>query len=215
MCAGCHTPFVSPFPLDEAGLCMICRQGLRGFDSAYSYGFYDGPLQRLIHLLKYEGVYTLAAPLSDYLVRALPRHQPLDAIVPMPIHWRRRWHRGFNQAEMLARPLARRTGLALLCSAVARTRGTSPQAGLSDRQRRLNVRGSFSVRKPELVRGRHLLLLDDVLTTGATASACGAALKQAGAASVSVLSLARADRRFSLPELFAPAAKSVPSEGWS
>jgi ComF family protein len=214
VCAGCHTPFVSAFPLDEAGLCMICRNGMRGFDSAYSFGFYDGPLQRLIHLMKYEGVYTLAEPLGRRLVRALPRHRPMEAIVPVPMHWRRRWHRGFNQAELLARALSARCGLPVLAGAVIRRSQGPAQAGLSDHERRHNVRASFAVTKPELVRGRHLLLVDDVLTTGATASACGAALKRAGAAGVTVLTLARADRRFSRPAKLA-SASSTPVEGWS
>lgn len=194
-CAACHTPFISPYPLDEAGLCALCRNGFRSFDSAYSFGFYEGKLQKLIHLLKYEGVYPLSGPLTDFLVRSLPRHQRFDAIVPMPMHWWKRWQRGFNQSQLLAEGLSKRTAIPVL-EAVRRSRASRAQAGLSDQERRVNVRGAFEVAKPADIKDRHLLLIDDVLTTGATASACAAALKKSGAASVTALTVARTDRRF-------------------
>lgn len=194
-CAACHTPFVSRHPLDDAGLCALCRNGFQSFDSAYSYGFYEGRLQKLIHLFKYQGIYPLAAPLTAFLMKALPRQQRFDAIVPMPMHWWKRWQRGFNQSLLLAQALSRRTAIPVV-PAVSRSRKARPQAGLSDHERRANVRGAFTVAKPESIRGRHLLLIDDVLTTGATASACAAALKKGGAASVTVLTVARTDRRF-------------------
>lgn len=196
-CASCHTPFVSPHPLDQAGLCALCRNGFQGFDSAYSYGFYEGKLQKVIHLFKYRGVYPLAGPLTGLLAAALPRHRRFDAIVPMPLHWMKRWQRGFNQSLLLAENLSRRTAIPV-AAAVRRSRRGLPQAGLSDQERRANVRGAFSVARPEAIEGRHLLLIDDVLTTGATASACAAALKKGGAASVTALTVARTDRRFQL-----------------
>ena len=170
---------------------------MRGFDAAYSYGAYADVLRKLIQLLKYGGIQTLAEPLGQWLSVALPRDRRFDLIVPMPMHWRRLWTRRFNQAELLARVLSRRTGLPV-ANVVAKRRSTPPQAGLTGPQRRANVSGVFKVRRPSAVRGRSVLLVDDVLTTGATAAACARVLKSAGAASVTVLTVARADRRASV-----------------
>jgi ComF family protein len=126
---------------------------------------------------------------------ALPRDERFDAIVPMPLHWLRRWRRGFNQAELLSRALSRQTGLPVRCL-VRRKRFTAAQAGLTNAGRRANVTGAFRVPRPESVKGLRLLLIDDVFTTGATAGACARALKRAGASRVAVLALARADRRY-------------------
>jgi ComF family protein len=167
---------------------------MQGFDAAFSYGVYEGGLRQLIQLLKYGGIRTLAGPLAEWLSAALPRGQRFDFIAPMPIHWRRRWTRGFNQSELLARALSRRTGIPVR-DVVRKRKATPPQAGLTAPQRRANVASVFETRKREAVAGRRILLVDDVLTTGATASACARALKRAGAASVTVLTVARADRR--------------------
>ena len=198
-CAACHTPFVSAYPPDERGLCALCRLGAPGYERAFSYGFYDGPLRRLIHLFKFERVPTLAAPLGRYLTAALPVDEPrFDLVVPMPLHWYRRWRRGFNQSELLGREVAGRLGLPMLARALRRTRHAAPQSGLSSAARRRNVTGLFSVSDRQKVSGRRVLLVDDVLTTGATAQAAARALKSAGAAQVVVLTLARADRRESV-----------------
>lgn len=191
-CLACRTPFLNRFPLDEQGLCGLCRRGLAGFDAAYSFGSYEGELRELIHLFKYRGVQTLAAPLGKFLLQALPREQSFDVIVPMPLHWRKRWVRGFNQSELLAREVNRRWNTPLQ-RLVTRVRNTSAQAGLTNAKRRDNVAGAF--RAKPAVKHMRVLLVDDVLTTGATAGACAAALKRAGAAHVTLLTLARADRR--------------------
>jgi ComF family protein len=193
-CTCCRAPFVNPHPLDEQGRCALCRRGLTGFDAAYAYGAYEGTLRQLIHLFKYDAIRTLAGPLAELLLAALPRQERFDAIVPMPLHWRKRWQRGFNQAKLLAEALSRRTGIPVL-EAVRRRRATPPQAGLSNAERRRNVAGAFEVRRHVRLEGCRLLLVDDVFTTGATAGACAAALKRAGAERVSVLALARTDRR--------------------
>ncbi len=187
-------PFLTRRPLDAEGRCRLCRAGRFGFDAAFAYGSYDGRLRELIHLFKYGGVETLAGPLGRMLMLACPRHQRFDVLVPMPMHWWRRWRRGFNQAELLAAEVGRRAGLPVQ-AVVCRRRHTSPQAGLSRRERRRNVQGAFLVRRPEQVQGKKVLVVDDVLTTGSTAGACAEALKQAGARYVAVLALARADRR--------------------
>jgi ComF family protein len=193
-CASCRTPFHNRFPLDEEGRCALCRFGLRGFDAAYSYGAYEGALRELVHLLKYGRIRPLAAPLGDWLVSAIPLEQRFDLVAPVPLHWRRRLQRGFNQAALLAAPVARRYGVPVT-RLLRRRRATSTQAGLSHAGRRNNVAGAFAVRRGRDVRGSRVLLVDDVFTTGATAGACAAVLKRAGAAYVAVLTLARADRR--------------------
>jgi ComF family protein len=193
-CAQCKTPFLNSFPLDLEGRCALCRAGARGFDAAYCFGFYEGPLRELIHLLKYDGMKPLAGPLTGYLWRALPLDEKFDAVVPMPLHWRRRFQRGFNQAAVLAKDVARRRKIPLL-NAVRRVRATRSQTGLTNAKRRENVSGAFRARRGWPVEGLRILLVDDVMTTGATASACASVLKRAGAKSVTLLTLARVDRR--------------------
>lgn len=194
-CVACRTPFLNRFPLDESGRCALCRGGHTGFDDAYTYGSYEGALRKLIHAFKYEGVQPLKRPLGDFLARALPRDLQFDLIVPMPLHWRRRWQRRFNQAELLAREIARRWNVPVR-NVVRRKRATSPQSGLTHAKRRANVSGAFEAKSK--LKGLRVLLVDDVMTTGASASACARALKRAGAAHVTLLALARTDRRSSL-----------------
>jgi ComF family protein len=194
-CRSCRTPFRNDYPLDESGRCALCRSGLTGFDSAGSFALYDGSMRRLIHLFKYRGIQSLARPFGKMMARAVPLDQHIDLILPMPMHWRRRFSRGYNQAELLAAELARRTGLPVERKAVKRCRATSPQSELSGAARRKNVAGAFQVARPLKIRGKNVLLVDDVFTTGATARACALALKRAGAEQVVVLTLARADRR--------------------
>jgi ComF family protein len=197
-CVQCRAPFLSRFPLDDQGRCALCRRGVRGFDAAYSFGFYENELRKLIQLFKYGRIRTLAGPLGKLLARALPREEDFDVIVPMPLHWRKRWQRGFNQAELLADQIGRRCS-APVFNALRRVRGTASQAGLTSAKRRANVSGAFQASRPAqrnlALDGRRVLLIDDVMTTGATAAAGARALKRAGARQVILLTLARADRR--------------------
>jgi ComF family protein len=193
-CVQCRAPFLSRFPLDDQGRCALCRRGVRGFDAAYSFGFYENELRKLIHLFKYGRVQTLAAPLGRLLSRALPREQSFDVIVPLPLHWRKRWQRGFNQAELLANEIGRRTHTPVR-NALSRVRGTQSQAGLTSAKRRENVSGAFQAKRRARMDGSRVLLIDDVMTTGATAASCARALKRAGARQVTLLTLARVDRR--------------------
>jgi ComF family protein len=201
-CVTCRTPFLNSYPLDAEGQCAMCRNGLRGFDAAYCYGAYDGVLRKLIHVFKYGGVRPLARPLGALLSMALPREQRFDLVTPVPLHWMRRWRRGFNQSELLAREVGRRCGMPVR-RVLRRVRATRSQAGLSNTRRRQNVTAAFRARGP--LAGARVLLVDDVLTTGSTAAACALALKRAGAAKVALLAVARVDRR-----LGAPAAHSLP-----
>ncbi|HVW11060.1 MAG TPA: ComF family protein [Bryobacteraceae bacterium] len=168
---------------------------MRGFDRAASFGYYEGTLRKLIHLFKYAGMTPLTVRLSRYLESALPVDVRYDAVVAVPLHWKRRWRRGFNQAELLAKEISKRRRIPLV-KALRRVRPTATQSGLTSAARRLNITGAFQPKPGMNLRGRRVLLIDDVFTTGATASACASALKRAGAASVSLLTLARADRRW-------------------
>jgi competence protein ComFC len=185
---------VEAYPLDDRGLCVTCRQGIRAFDHAYAFGSYEGPLQKLIHLFKYGKVESLARPLGELILRALPRDLDVDHVIAIPMHWRKQWQRGFNQAALLAEPVARRYGLKLSGN-LRRVRYTESQASLDEQSRRANLKNSFAVRRPEEITGSRILLVDDVFTTGATLRVAAEVLKNAGASHVTVLTLARVDRR--------------------
>jgi ComF family protein len=181
-------------PLAAAGSCRRCRRGLTPFERGASLGPYDGGLRVLIHELKYRGRRRVAGRLADTLlsdpaVRALLT--PGAVLVPVPLHPRKRRERGFNQSELLAEELGRRLGLSVAGCALVRRADTPPQTGLSAAARRRNVRGAFAVRRRAQIDGRVVVLLDDVLTTGATAGACARALWDGGAAAVRVLTVAR------------------------
>lgn len=192
-CAQCRTPFLSGRHLDGNGLCRLCRAGVTRFNAAYSCGEYAGNLRALVHLFKYGKVRSLAAPLGRVMSRGFPRDQVFDALVPMPLDWRRRLERGFNQSALLARELSSATSIPVL-PALRKARHTATQAGLTRSQRRHNVHHAFAVRKAGETAGKRILLIDDVFTTGATANEAAAALRSAGARHVSVYTLARADR---------------------
>lgn len=194
-CALCQTPFANSHPLDADGVCAACRTNIRGFDRAATFGFYDGALRSLIHLFKYAGMTPLAAPLGRFLERALPLDSAYDVVVPVPLHWRKKLQRGFNQAELLARHIATRRRLPLI-NALRRRKSAEAQATLSMAARRRNVAGAFAVRSGANIAGKRIILIDDVMTTGATAAACATALKRSGAQSVTLLTLARVDRRW-------------------
>jgi ComF family protein len=136
----------------------------------------------------------LAGTLASLMNQAIPATENFDAVVPVPLYWRRQWRRGFNQAELLAREVAKRRGISVL-NALRRKRGTEIQAGLANAGRRRNVAGAFAVDSKARLDGKRILLIDDVMTTGATASACASALKRGGAKSISLLTVARVDRR--------------------
>jgi len=207
-CARCRTPFLSDRPLDDAGICRRCRSGLAGYDYAYSFGYYDGPLRKMIHHLKYASIAVLADPLGELMVRALPLDLQVDMIVPVPLHWRRRLWRGYNQCELLARPLESRLRVPLV-RAIRKTRHTETQASSTPAERRSNLTGAFVLAGQQIVEGKRVLLVDDVLTTGATVMMCSALLRRGGAKSVTVLTLARVDRRPADGRMAIPAKRAM------
>ncbi|HEU0122890.1 MAG TPA: ComF family protein [Bryobacteraceae bacterium] len=193
-CLRCRTPFITDRPLDHHGVCRKCRSGLTGYDYAYSFGYYEGPLRKMIHHFKYAGVEVLSGPLGALMVQALPMDLQVDMIVPVPLHWRRRLWRGYNQCELLARPLESRLSVPVV-RAIRKTRHTETQATSTPAQRRSNLTGAFVLADQKIVEGKRVLLVDDVLTTGATVTTCSTLLRRGGAKSVTVLTLARVDRR--------------------
>lgn len=198
-CDRCGWPF--PDPAGGRGaeqpLCQRCRETTDHFCLARAVLRYReaGIARAAILLAKHGGRLPLLRHLGDFLAEEAPAHLALrewDGLVPVPLHWTRRFRRGFNQAEVLATAIGRRHGLPVIRRALRRPRRTLPQQGDAEARRR-NVRDAFAVSVPGAVAGQRLLLVDDVFTTGATANACARALLSAGAAAVGVLTLARVE----------------------
>ncbi len=188
---------VGPFA-DLRGGCAVCRDRALGFDAALALGTYDGELRELCLRLKHERNAWLAPCLSELLVEARRdafRELCLDdaLVVPVPLHWWRYWRRGYNQAEALAEGIAKQLKLPIRRS-LKRVVGTRRLAGLSRSARGEVIRDVFRARAHSRMMGRTVLLVDDVLTTGATCSAAARALKKAGAARVVVTVLARTEQ---------------------
>jgi ComF family protein len=183
-----------PLPRGASETCARCRRGLSPFERGASLGPYEGSLKAAIHELKFRGRRRVAGRLAQALLEERPVSQLLSAevvLVPVPLHPRRARERGFNQSELLALEIARRRGLASAADVLVRRRDTSSQTGLSAAQRRRNVRGAFLVRRRARVAGRSVVLVDDVITTGATAIECARVLREAGAKEVRLLAAAR------------------------
>lgn len=194
MCPRCGLPFAGS-GIDH--LCEGCRRRAPRFDRARACALYDvgsdfgSPLATALHRYKYKPDPALAPVLADFLASRCPYRADYDVLVPVPLHLERLRWRGFNQAALLARRLARQWALPLDPFGLTRTRATPPQVGLDETERRRNVAGAFAVPRPERVRRRRILLIDDVYTTGATVNECARVLKRAGARRVDVLVLAR------------------------
>jgi len=165
------------------------------FTYARSAASYEDTLRDALRAFKFAGRRALAVPLGDLLVEmslsCLPLPPP-DLLVPVPLHPRRERERGFNQALLLARRLGRGWGVPVGAGVLARAAATRPQTDLTAEERRANVRDAFALRRPDQVEGRHVLLVDDIFTTGSTAGACALRLREAGAAAVGVITVARA-----------------------
>jgi len=175
------------------------------FEHAIAYGPYQGRMRDAIHALKYSGLRPAARGLGRMLAEAIAQMAPVAPpemlVVPVPLHRSKHRGRGFNQAHILAaqalahlRHAHPEWRLKLAAGLLVRRRSTQSQAGLTPRQRRINLRGAFHVAEHASVAGRHVLVIDDILTTGATARAAAQALVNAGAGSVWVATLARAQR---------------------
>lgn len=182
-------------PLGIEGLCGACRGRRPGFAYARAAVLYGDLVREAIHAFKFGGRRGMANPLGDLLaglgLSALPGAAP-DALVPVPLHPHRARERGYDQALLLARRLEGAWSVPVVADALLRAVPTQPQTNLDAAARRRNVRDAFAVRRPELIADRHVVLVDDVLTTGATAGECARSLYRAGAAAVGVLTVARA-----------------------
>jgi len=195
MCHCCGRPFISVVSADAIQpLCRLCRVGFYAFQRARSYAVYDDALSSAVVLLKYEGVRRLgdwfAARLAEMISRD-PEISRVDLVVPVPLHPDRLRERGYNQAEMIARPLAKKIGVKFGSYLLVRTRPRPAQLVLSRTERWTSVRGAYATREGARVDNLRVLLVDDVLTTGATLDSCSRALKKAGAAAVLGLTVAR------------------------
>jgi ComF family protein len=155
---------------------------------------YDDVARTLVHALKYGDRLDLAPMMGRWMTRAGQKLlREADALVPVPLHWRRLWTRRANQSALLARAVSHEQGISVARAALKRVKATTQQVGLSQSERLTNVQGAFRVPADgrDEVAGRCLILIDDVLTSGATADACARALLRAGAKSVDVLVFAR------------------------
>ncbi|MCL1963979.1 MAG: ComF family protein [Firmicutes bacterium] len=195
-CAEKLIPLEPPFcpRCGAPGWAMMCQacwafppDDLDGRVSAYHY---EGTARLLVRALKYTNVEPAAKALAMGMKTVLPPER-YDALVPVPLYWRRERQRGFNQARILCQALSPAIGLPLL-DALDRVRPTKTQTRLTHEERSENVKGAFVVRAA--VKGQSLILVDDVMSTGATAVTCASALKKAGAASVLLLAAARTQK---------------------
>jgi len=189
----------APLPASREPVCATCRHHPPAYERARAWGSYRGELKELVQRLKYHGRKPLAPALGALLIdagRAWLDLTGYDFIVPVPLHRDRFVERGFNQAYLISRPLAAQARIPISRD-VERLVPTASQVGLTAPVRRDNVLGSFALRAgtTHRYRGASILLVDDVVTTGATASACAAVLKEAGATRVDVLAVARAEPR--------------------
>jgi ComF family protein len=195
-CPDCGKSFISSTALAHSPehLCQDCRLHPPAFEQALSIAAFEGALRQAIHLFKFDGKTLLGRELAELLAQragTLLDGQAPDYIIPVPLHWFRRWRRGFNQSKILARALSKTAG-APLAHNLKRIRYTKPQFSVDAKEKEKNVRGAFAVRRPQALKDKTVLLVDDIYTTGATVRECAKVLKKAGARKVLVLTLARA-----------------------
>jgi ComF family protein len=191
-CRVCSQPFAGD--ITDGFTCANCGDRRFHFTCAVAPYLSQGVVRDFIHRFKYEGEYHLRKPLAAWAAAALDDERlhtpPAEVFVPVPLHRTRQRERGFNQAEVIATLLARRAGLPV-ADALQRTRYTTTQTRLDRQERMENLRGAFRVRKTAAVLRRHIILVDDVFTTGSTVEECARVLMASGAASVRALTVAR------------------------
>ena len=178
------------------GLCLTCLKYPAVFDSAWGAVVYTPPVQKLLHLFKYHqrtGVRKIFRHfLEEFFDRYPTSFNTFDYLMPMPLHPVRLRERGFNQAELLTRIVSEKFDIPILSNVLVRQRLTQPQSFLGQKERWTNLEGAFTIKRPFNINNYSILLVDDLLTTGATASAAAATLKEAGAKTVGLLVVALA-----------------------
>ena len=202
VCADCrsdclpHTEYACPicaYPTAQADICGHCLRHPPAYQRTIAGYGYEFPLDKLIHGLKYHHQFalvdTLIAPLLDNISASAQRHP--DAIVAMPLHPQRLRERGYNQSQLLATSLSRQLAIPLLTHACKRHRNTRPQTGLPLTERHANIKNAFSADTRQ-VAGKHIAIIDDVMTTGSTLNSLAHSLVEAGASEVSCWVVARA-----------------------
>ena len=180
--------------VDHDFICYTCSAEKPSFDGARSAARYDGVVGEALRKLKYEKALWLAPDMANLLHNCLKAEFParsFDLIVPVPLHHVRRRSRGYNQSAVLAHELGRQIKCPSISGMLRRIRPTTTQTNLTASQRLSNVKNAFQSRRAKWLAGRRVLLVDDVMTTGATVNACAKALKKGGASSVHVLTVAR------------------------
>ncbi|NTV50712.1 MAG: ComF family protein [Geobacteraceae bacterium] len=191
LCPVCGIPFIGT---GGDHRCSACLRNPPHFDAARAHFLYEGPIRDLIHSFKYNRKTHLRNPLALLALEGMNlflADKNLHLIVPVPLHRSRLQQRGFNQAVLLGKTISRQLSLPITPNALIRSRPTEPQIDLTAAQRRVNVKGAFTVSKPDQVVGKRILLLDDVMTTGSTMDECAKELKKAGADVVIAATIAR------------------------
>ncbi|HJX29070.1 MAG TPA: ComF family protein [Thermoanaerobaculia bacterium] len=184
-CAACARPLEGNLP--EGWCCASCRHHPPAFDRLLALWSYEPPLDAVVQALKFRRLDYLGRQLGEALTtRWREEIDTVDVVVPVPLHWARRLARGYNQAERIASVLAHRVDRPLI-AALGRGRATPPQTSLGRDQRLVNLRKAFRIRRAGAIRKRHVLLVDDVATTGATIEAAATVLKRAGAAEITAI----------------------------
>ncbi len=198
-CAACALPFAHEQANDT--LCATCLADPPIHDGIQAAVAYDDMSRQIILRLKYGGKIGLAKLVARQLLRHLPDDRSDILVVPVPLHWTRLWSRNFNQSALIAQELAHRGEMRYSVD-LLRTRRTPNMRGLSAKQRRQTVAKAFAINpaRLDLVRGARIILIDDVLTTGATSDGCTKALKKSGASWIQLFCWARAMRGEALPE---------------
>ncbi len=192
-CARCDRPFISPLATTYSPhhLCQSCHTRPPSYTKAWTLYPYRPPLQDAICLFKYGGKVALASPLARLMTDRLPPLGTIDLIIPVPLHVERLREREFNQSLLLADQIGRHLNIPVSSTALIRTAPAPPQTTLSRKERLNNLRGAFSIPHPESITGRHILLIDDVFTTGTTVNVCAKTLRKAGSGHVFVFTLGR------------------------
>jgi len=192
-CVSCGRFFEEP---GEPHLCSACLATRPPYSCHRSCGPYRGTLKDILLLFKYRGYGVLGKDLARYVLLCLGKEESLwwdvDDIVPVPLHPKRKRVRGFNQAWLIARELAAEKNLSLTDKCLVKIKSNSPQTSLEARERAANVKGVFSVKKKDQIKGKTVLLVDDVFTTGSTIFECSHELRRAGAKEVRALTVAQA-----------------------